>query len=66
MAEMCDECAKELIDNPYVRVQVWGDGLNRFERVFCSPECAKSYMKEWTKEIFYDYEHHNYDEISLE
>lgn len=53
VSEMCDECAKELTESPYIRVQVWGDGtFGRFERIFCSPECMKKYTEHWSKEIF--------------
>jgi hypothetical protein len=43
----CDECAG-VPENGYIRVQVWGEGLARYERVFCSVTCMRKYIKDWT------------------
>jgi hypothetical protein len=51
MIQMCDECAKEIEFN-FIRVLVWGNPFDTFERLFCSPECMKKYTEEWDKYIF--------------
>jgi hypothetical protein len=57
VGEGCDECGREIgIETPtmnYIRVQVWADDPNRFERVFCDVECMKVYIKKWKKNEFW-------------